>query len=124
MLFARWLEHTDTYADFIFNSGLKQTHPYYYIVFLLIVATCGLVGLGFFSSNALSAIIFGEVLFVGLVAAFTICGRLLGYSNGPLYSLIILTIAAIETSVGMVLILTVFKVKSSIEYESLQQLRN
>lgn len=89
----------------------------------VIVFVVGLLGLTARASNLMMVLLFGELMFVGILLAFMVFSRYLGDSSGQLYSMLILGAIAVESAVGMVLVLTTFQVKGSIDFSTLKCLR-
>lgn len=92
-------------------------------VVALIVFVVGLLGLTARASNLMMVLLFGELMFVGVLLAFMVFSRYLGDSAGQLYSMLILGAIAVESAVGMVLVLTSFQVRGSIDFSKLKCLR-
>lgn len=77
----------------------------------------------FRSNDLLTVLIFGELILVSLVFGFTASALYLNDPSGGIYALIILNLAAVESSIGMVLVLNLFKVCGGVGFDRLRYLR-
>lgn len=68
-------------------------------------------------------LIYGELILVSLVFGFTASSIYFNDPSGSIYALIILNLAAVESSIGMVLVLNLFKVVGGVSFGSLRSLR-
>jgi len=91
--------------------------------FFLLLFSVGCIGLGFRATNLLALVVFGELLLVSGMLGFAALSRYYGDPSGQLFALLILNAIAVESSIGLVLILNTFKVAGVIYCQNLNALR-
>lgn len=82
-----------------------------FIVFLFLMC---LISCIFFEQHFLIILIYLELLTLIIFYTFVIFSKFLLYVNGLIYALIILTLAAAETAIGLSILLSVFQIKKSL----------
>lgn len=82
-----------------------------FIIFLFLMC---LISCIFFEQHLLIMLIYLELLTLIIFYTFVIFSKFLFFVNGLIYALIILTLAAAETAIGLSILLTVFQIKKSL----------
>lgn len=83
----------------------------------------GLLNLFILSTNLLVTLLFAELMFVGFFIAFATTAVQLGDSSGLGFSLYLLCSAAVDSAIGLILILNTFKLNKSVSFSRLVTLR-
>ncbi len=113
----------NSWNDFLFNSFsfnpvFGATFP---IVLMGFVAGC--IGLIWRSTNVLMVLIYGELILVSLFLGFVIVAKYWTGPDGYIYALFILNAAAVESAIGLALMLNLYRSNGLISFSSLRQLR-
>jgi NADH-quinone oxidoreductase subunit K len=82
-----------------------------FIVFLFLMC---LISCIFFEQHLLIILIYLELLTLIIFYTFVIFSKFLLFVNGLIYALIILTLAAAETAIGLIILLIIFQIKKSL----------
>ena len=83
--------------------------------------TIGLLGIFFNRKNIIMILISIELLTLATSINFSIFSLYLDDIIGQIFVIFILTIAAAESAIGLIFILTIFKLKSSVLYKPIVQ---
>jgi NADH-quinone oxidoreductase subunit K len=82
-----------------------------------------LFGISFYKTNILITLIFIELMLLSVNLNFLIFSTYLNDYSGQIMGLIILTIAASESAIGLALIISFFNIKSNIDVKNSSILR-
>ena len=91
--------------------------------FSSLVFLIGLIGIIWNMQNLLILLIFIEIMFLGLNTQLIFLAVFTNQPIGYVYALINLLLAAVESVVGLTIVILCFRVNNSIQYESLTNLR-
>lgn len=83
----------------------------------------GCTGLVWRASNLLLILIFGELMLVSIAFGFVLVSKFWVVSTGQVYALAILNSAAVESAIGLVLIINVYRTTGSVIVNFLKCLR-
>nr|YP_010890108.1 NADH dehydrogenase subunit 4L [Craseoa lathetica]WJJ70144.1 NADH dehydrogenase subunit 4L [Craseoa lathetica] len=92
-------------------------------IFPLLLFILSIIGIILNRSNVLFIFIFIEILFISIIINLMIISLFHESIINQLYSLYIITIAAIETSIGLSILISFYKLKGSISIRLLNLLK-
>lgn len=88
----------------------------------IILVLIGIIGLTFTWNNLIQLLISIEIILLGINLHFILSSLLLDDSFGIITSLLILTIAAAETTIGLSILILVFKQYKTANFEKIYNL--
>lgn len=83
----------------------------------------GCVGITIRAENLLLVLIFGELMLVSVAFGFVAISKYFGDPSGQVFALFLLNSIAVESAVGLVLILNTFRVCGATNFNRLQWLQ-
>lgn len=112
----------------IINSvELEQLSGYEDMISIFILPTTlfaiGAVGVVFNKKNLIFLLISLELMLLAITLNFVFFSIFFNSGLGQIYSLLILTVAAAESAIGLGILVVVFRLKHSIRFEELNYLR-
>lgn len=93
------------------------------LVFGLVAVFVGLVSFAGVASNVLAVVVFAELAFAGVAVGIAATSVFLGSFGGISAVLCILCAAAVDSAIGLMLVLNVYRFKGSVSLKALSQLR-
>lgn len=99
----------------LFNLNLTPFSFITYAGLSFLFFIFGIFGLAHRVDNLLMVLLFGELVFVGLFFSFIVVSKGLGSFVCQVYGLFILNAAAVESAVGLVLILNSYRTCGFVE---------
>lgn len=100
------------------NIGLEH-----YLILSALVFTIGVTGLFMDRKNVITILMSIELMLLAVNINFVAFSVYLHELSGQIFSIIILTIAAAETSIGLAILVLYFRNKGSIEVEDINQMK-
>lgn len=95
----------------------------HYLVVSALVFTIGITGLFMNRKNIINILMSIELMLLSVNINFVAFSVHLNDLSGQIFSILILTIAAAETSIGLAILVLYFRNKGSIEVEDVSQMR-
>jgi len=96
----------------------------YFLITSILLFFLGLLGLIFNRKNILIILMSIELVLLAVNLNFVIFSVYLDDIFGQIFSLFILTVAAAESAIGLALLVTFYRVKSSITIEEVVSIKN
>jgi len=96
----------------------------YFLITSILLFFLGLLGLIFNLKNILIILMSIELVLLAVNLNFVIFSVYLDDIFGQIFSLFILTVAAAESAIGLALLVTFYRVKSSITIEEVVSIKN
>ncbi len=100
------------------NIGLEH-----YLITAALVFTIGVVGLFMNRKNVITILMSIELMLLSVNINFIAFSVYAQELSGQIFSILILTIAAAETSIGLAILVLYFRNKGSIEVETINQMK-
>jgi len=100
------------------------TYITYFLITSILLFFLGLLGLIFNRKNILIILMSIELVLLAVNLNFVIFSVYLDDIFGQIFSLFILTVAAAESAIGLALLVTFYRVKSSITIEEVVSIKN
>ena len=100
------------------------TYITYFLIISILLFFLGLLGLIFNRKNILIILMSIELVLLAVNLNFVIFSVYLDDIFGQIFSLFILTVAAAESAIGLALLVTFYRVKSSITIEEVVSIKN
>jgi NADH:ubiquinone oxidoreductase subunit K len=88
-----------------------------------ILMLTGLYGLFFRRDNLIISMICLEIALLGTALIFALASLMLGDLSGIIMFLMLLTLAGVESALGLALVISYYRLKTSIRWSSLAALR-
>lgn len=85
--------------------------------------TIGIFGIILNNKNLLILMLNIELMFLGICLLFLLVSTQDGYFNAQIYTLIVLSIAAAESAIGLGLLIVAYKNKRSISFSAFNELK-
>lgn len=95
----------------------------HYLIVSAIVFTIGIAGLFVGRKNIISLLMSIELMLLSVNINFISFSAFLQDLSGQIFSILVLTIAAAEVSVGLAILVVYFRNKGSIEVENISQMK-
>ena len=95
----------------------------HYLILAAIIFTIGIVGLFMNRKNIITLLMSIELMLLSININFVAFSSFMGDISGQIFTIIILTIAAAETSIGLAILVLYFRNQGSIEVENLNQMK-
>jgi NADH-quinone oxidoreductase subunit K len=95
----------------------------HYLILSALIFVIGVTGLFMNRKNVISILMSIELMFLSVNINFVAFSVYLNELSGQIFSILILTIAAAETSIGLAILVLYFRNKGSIEVEDISQMR-
>ncbi|WP_342225566.1 NADH-quinone oxidoreductase subunit NuoK [Rickettsia endosymbiont of Urophora cardui] len=95
----------------------------HYLVLSSLVFTIGMLGFFMHRKNIINILMSIELMLLAVNINFIAFSVYMQELSGQIFSIIILTIAAAETSIGLAILLIYFRNKGSIEVTDINQMR-
>ncbi len=95
----------------------------HYLILAALVFTIGIVGLFMSRKSVITVLMSIELMLLSVNINFIAFSVYLQEISGQIFSILILTIAAAETSIGLAILVLYFRNKGSIEIEGISQLK-
>jgi NADH-quinone oxidoreductase subunit K len=95
----------------------------FFLPFAIGLFVVGLIGIVFNEKSLLILMLCIELMFLGISFTFIIFSLLQGSYLGELYALLVLTVAAAESAIGLGLLVVSYRVRKSISFSSFNELR-
>lgn len=95
----------------------------HYLILSAIIFTIGVTGLFMNRKNVIAILMSIELMLLSVNINFIAFSVYLSELSGQIFSLIILTIAAAETSIGLAILVVYFRNKGSIEIDDINQMK-
>ena len=95
----------------------------HYLILAALVFTIGITGLFMNRKNIITLLMSIELMLLAVNINFVAFSSFAGEISGQIFSIIILTVAAAETSIGLAILVLYFRNKGSIEVEDLNQMK-
>jgi NADH-quinone oxidoreductase subunit K len=96
---------------------------YFFLPFAIGLFLLGLIGIVFNRKSLLILMLCIELMFLGISFLFIIFALAQHNYIGQVYALLILTVAAAETAIGLALLVIAYRVRKSISFASFNELR-
>lgn len=97
--------------------------PAHYLVVSCLVFTIGMFGLFIHRKNVITILMSIELMLLAVNINFVVFSRYMQDLSGQIFSIIILTIAAAETAIGLAILLVYFRNRESIEVDNINQMK-
>ncbi len=101
-------------------TEITLTH---YLILASIIFVTGIVGLFMNRKNIITLLMSIEIMLLAVNINFVAFSSFMGEISGQIFTIIILTIAAAETSIGLAILVLYYRNKGSIEVEDLNQMK-
>ncbi|MFV9930049.1 MAG: NADH-quinone oxidoreductase subunit NuoK [Rickettsia endosymbiont of Haemaphysalis japonica] len=101
------------------NEYISLNH---YLILSSLVFTIGMFGLFMHRKNIINILMFIELMLLAVNINFVAFSVYMQELSGQIFSIIILTVAAAETSIGLAILLIYFRNKGSIEITDINQM--
>ena len=95
----------------------------HYLILSAMIFTIGVTGLFMNRKNVISILMSIELMLLSTNINFVAFSIHLNELSGQIFSILILTIAAAETSIGLAILVLYFRNKGTIELEDISQMR-
>ncbi len=95
----------------------------HYLILAAIIFTIGIVGLFMNRKNIITLLMSIELMLLSININFVAFSSFTSDISGQIFTIIILTIAAAETSIGLAILVLYFRNQGSIEVENLNQMK-
>ncbi|RYE06616.1 MAG: NADH-quinone oxidoreductase subunit NuoK [Rickettsiaceae bacterium] len=95
----------------------------HYLIVAAIIFTIGITGLFIGRKNIISILMSIELMLLAININFISFSAFLKDLSGQVFSILVLTIAAAEVSVGLAILVVYFRNKGSIEVENINQMK-
>ncbi|MCC8468031.1 MAG: NADH-quinone oxidoreductase subunit NuoK [Rickettsia endosymbiont of Eriopis connexa] len=95
----------------------------HYLILSSLVFTIGMFGLFMHRKNIINILMSIELMLLAININFVAFSIYMQELSGQIFSIIILTVAAAETSIGLAILLIYFRNKGSIEITDINQMR-
>lgn len=95
----------------------------FFLPFAVGLFVVGLVGIVFNQKSLLILMLCIELMFLGISFTFIVFSLFRGNYLGELYALLILTVAAAESAIGLGLLVISYRVRKTIYFSSFNELR-
>ncbi len=95
----------------------------HYLIFSSLVFTIGMLGLFMHRTNIINILMSIELMLLAVNINFVAFSVYMQELSGQIFSIIILTITAAETSIGLAILLIYFRNKGSIEVTDINKMR-
>lgn len=92
------------------------------LYFSLFVFWAGALGLVFYKRNIITLLLYGEILLTSVNLYSFVSSLILQENFGQIYGLIILTVAAAESAIGLSLFISFFWLKRSSSFQGIKLL--
>lgn len=102
------------------SSTITLNH---YLILAAIIFIIGMFGLFMHRKNIITILMSIELMLLSVNINFVAFSSYAGEISGQIFSIIILTIAAAETSIGLAILLVYFRNKGSIEVSDINQMK-
>ncbi|WP_341752078.1 NADH-quinone oxidoreductase subunit NuoK [Candidatus Tisiphia endosymbiont of Piscicola geometra] len=94
----------------------------HYLILSALIFSIGMVGLFMHRKNVITILMSIELMLLAVNINFVAFSTYAHEISGQIFSIIILTIAAAETSIGLAILLVYFRNKGSIELSDMNQM--
>jgi NADH-quinone oxidoreductase subunit K len=95
----------------------------HYLILSALIFTIGVTGLFMNRKNVISILMSIELMLLSTNINFVAFSVYLNEISGQIFSILILTIAAAETSIGLAILVLYFRNKGTIELEDISQMK-
>jgi NADH-quinone oxidoreductase subunit K len=95
----------------------------HYLILSALVFTIGITGLFMNRKNVITILMSIELMLLSVNINFVAFSVYLQDLSGQIFSMIVLTVAAAETSIGLAILVLYFRNKGSIEVEDISQMK-
>lgn len=95
----------------------------HYLILSSLIFTIGMMGLFIHRKNVITILMSIELMLLAVNINFAAFSTHAGELSGQIFSIINLTIAAAETSIGLAILLVYFRNKNSIEVSDINQMK-
>ena len=95
----------------------------HYLILASLIFTIGMIGLFMHRKNVITILMSIELMLLAVNINFVAFSVYSGELSGQIFSIIILTIAAAETSIGLAILLVYFRNKGSIIVDDINQMK-
>ncbi|WPY00249.1 NADH-quinone oxidoreductase subunit K [Candidatus Trichorickettsia mobilis] len=95
----------------------------HYLILAALVFTIGITGLFMNRKNLITVLMSIELMLLSININFVAFSAYLQDLSGQIFSIIILTIAAAETSIGLAIIVVYFRNKRSVQLTEISQMK-
>jgi NADH-quinone oxidoreductase subunit K len=110
----------ETMLPYKLTLGMERTDA---LIFFFLIFFIGLTGMIFNYRNYLVTMLCIEIMYLGITVCFLIVSTITVDPKGQIYALILLIVAAAESSVGLGLLVVLFKFGKSIDFKDYQELK-
>ncbi|MCC8417035.1 MAG: NADH-quinone oxidoreductase subunit NuoK [Rickettsia endosymbiont of Bryobia graminum] len=102
------------------NNNITLEH---YLILSALIFTIGMVGLFLHRKNVITILMSIELMLLAVNINFVAFSSYNSEISGQVFSILILTIAAAETSIGLAILIVYFRNKGSIELADANQMK-
>lgn len=95
----------------------------HYLIVSAFIFTIGMTGLFINRKNVISILMSVELMLLSININFVAFSTFLNELSGQVFSILILTIAAAETAIGLAILVLFYRNKNSIEVEDISEMR-
>ena len=110
----------ETLLPYKLTLGMERTDA---LIFFFLIFFIGLTGMIFNYRNYLVTMLCIEIMYLGITVCFLIVSTITVDPKGQIFALILLIVAAAESSVGLGLLVVLFKFGKSIDFKDYQELK-
>jgi NADH-quinone oxidoreductase subunit K len=100
--------------------GMERTGA---LIFFFLIFFIGLTGILFNYRNYLVTMLCIEIMYLGITVCFLIVSTTTADPKGQIYALVLLIVAAAESSVGLGILVVLYKFGKSIDFQDYQELK-
>lgn len=115
--------HKVTIFNFIITDNMNNITLEHYLVLSSLIFTIGMMGLFMHRKNVITILMSIELMLLAVNINFAAFSTYAGELSGQIFSIINLTIAAAETSIGLAILLVYFRNKNSIAVGNINQMK-
>jgi NADH-quinone oxidoreductase subunit K len=95
-----------------------------FLIIPFIIYLLGILGLVLNRNNVISMLISIELLLIAINIIFIISSIFLDDIFGQMFALMVLTVAAAESAIGLAIVVAFYRIKGSINVETIRLLKN
>jgi NADH-quinone oxidoreductase subunit K len=94
-----------------------------FLTLSILILIIGLSGIIFNYKNFLITMLSIELMYLGIITSFIIFSFCIYDPKGQIYALVLLIMAAAESSIGLGILIVLFRFSGSIEFKTYQELK-
>lgn len=118
-----WIVYVEFIKTVNINNNFSTIPFSIYLLFATIIFIIGVCGIIFNKRSILLVMISIEIMLLGVILNFVFFSLALNDPSGQFYALIILTMAAAESAIGLGLLIVSYRVKNNINLNSFTLLK-